>query len=89
MVGWFGKYLEGNGRDVMQVLSQSLPGGKLRKTSVRIGGVPAEIRTESLLQSVFTTLSYFRFLLVYSVRSISDGTSQFEYATVSYVENII
>jgi hypothetical protein len=43
--------LEGSGRVLIQALSQYLPGvteGKPRKTSVKIAGVPAEIRPEHL-----------------------------------------
>jgi hypothetical protein len=47
---WFGKVLEGRGRNLIEILSRHLPvwTEKNHEISVRIAGMPADIRTEHL-----------------------------------------
>jgi hypothetical protein len=45
---WLEKDMEGNGCGLIGVIPRHLPEGKLRKTSVRVAGVSAEIRSKHL-----------------------------------------
>jgi hypothetical protein len=54
---WIGRDFEGSGPDLIEI-SQHLPGWTLRKTSVGIASVPAEIRSQYFRN---TSLEHFRY----------------------------
>jgi hypothetical protein len=55
------KDLEGNSRDLIEVLSRGLPGGteaEPQRTSVRVDGVPTKIQTDHLSNKVQSPYLY-------------------------------